>query len=241
MRKFNGKRVVLILSSLLVVLVGMIMVLRSGSTQAVLTESEEQTVEIKMSSLDVAILENGKETETLYSDYTDKALDPGHPYDDTISVKNTGEYDEYVRVIVKKYWKGSGGKRLDLSPAYIHLTAADGWVENPKEATAEQSVWYCKNYVPAGEGEESKSAPLFTSFYIDSEVFTNVAKSVTPHTTGDDVTSVTTVTYDYDDITFVVEIEAQAIQYSSADKAILSAWGVTNVTASGGTVTVTVG
>ena len=234
MRKFNGKRAVLILSSLLVVLVGMIMVLRSGSTQAVLTESEEQTVEIKMSSLDVAILENGEETDTLYSDYTDKALDPGHPYDDTISVKNTGEYDEYVRVIVKKYWKGSDGKRLDLSPAYIHLTAADGWVENPKEATAEQSVWYCKNYVPAGEGEESKSAPLFTSFYIDSEVFTNAAKNVTPTTTG----NVTTVTYDYDDITFVVEIEAQAIQYSSANKAILSAWGVTNVTASGGTVTV---
>lgn len=237
MRKFNGKRAVLILSSLLVVLVGMIIVLRSGSTQAVLTESKEQTVEIKMSSLDVAILENGKETDTLYSDYTDKALDPGHPYDDTISVKNTGEYDEYVRVIVKKYWKGKDGKRLDLSPAYIHLTAADGWVENPKEATAEQSVWYCKNYVPAGEGEESKSAPLFTSFYIDSEVFTNAAKSVTPTTTG----NVTTVTYDYNDITFVVEIEAQAIQYSSADKAILSAWGVTNVTASGGTVTVTVG
>ena len=236
MRKFNGKRAVLILSSLLVVLVGMIMVLRSGSTQAVLTESEEQTVEIKMSSLDVAILENGKETDTLYSDYTDKALDPGHPYDDTISVKNTGEYDEYVRVIVKKYWKGKDGKRLDLSPAYIHLTAADGWVENTKEATAEQSVWYCKNYVPAGEDEKSVSAPLFTSFYIDSDVFTNAAKSVTPTTTG----NVTTVTYDYNDITFVVEIEAQAIQYSSANEAIHSAWGVTNVTASGGTVTVTV-
>ena len=64
MRKFSGKRAVLILSSLLVVLVGMIIVLRSGSTQAVLTESKEQTVEIEMSSLDVAILENGKETET---------------------------------------------------------------------------------------------------------------------------------------------------------------------------------
>ncbi|MBR3000820.1 MAG: hypothetical protein IKF39_07440 [Oscillospiraceae bacterium] len=230
MRKFNGKRAVLILSSLLVVLIGMIIVLRSGSTQAVLTESKEQTVEIEMSSLDVAILENGKETDTLYSDYTDKALDPGHPYDDTISVKNTGEYDEYVRVIVKKYWLDNNKKRLDLSPTYIHLAAAEGWIENAKEATAEQSVWYCKNYVPVGE----ESAPLFTSFYIDSEVFTNAAKSVTPTTTG----NVTTVTYDYDDITFVVEIEAQAIQYSSADKAILSAWGVTNVTASGGTVTV---
>ena len=230
MRKFNGKRAVLILSSLLVVLIGMIIVLRSGSTQAVLTESKGQTVEIEMSSLDVAILENGKETDTLYSDYTDKALDPGHPYDDTISVKNTGEYDEYVRVIVKKYWLDNNKKRLDLSPTYIHLAAAEGWIENAKEATAEQSVWYCKNYVPVGE----ESAPLFTSFYIDSEVFTNAAKSVTPTTTG----NVTTVTYDYDDITFVVEIEAQAIQYSSADKAILSAWGVTNVTASGGTVTV---
>ena len=136
MLKFNAKKACLILSALFVVLVGMIMVLRSGQTQAVLTESEEQTLEITMSELDVAILENGKETETLFSDYSGKSLDPGYPYSDKVSVKNTGEFDEYVRVVVHKYWKGSDGKRVDLSPKYICLVSGDGWKENTKEQTS---------------------------------------------------------------------------------------------------------
>lgn len=230
MRKFNAKRAVLILSALFIVLVGMIAVLRSGQTQAVLTESKEQTLEIEMSKLDVAILENGEETDTLLSELGETPLDPGYPYSEKISVKNTGEYDEYVRVIIKKYWI-SDGKRVDLSPKYICLVSAgDGWTENKQEATAERSVWYCNNYLAVGK----ESSLLIDGIYIDGEVFTNVSKSVSVDT----VNNVTTTTFDYDDITFVIEAEAQAIQYNSADKAILSAWGVTNVTASGGTVTV---
>lgn len=230
MRRFNTKKAVLILSALFIVLVGMIAVLRSGSTQAALTESEEQTLEITMSELGVSVLENSKETSTLYADFKGVSLDPGRTYTDKISVKNSGAYDEYVRVVVKKYWQDSTGKRVNLSPAYICLVTGSGWTENTKEQTTEQSVWYCNNYVAVG----AESSPVFTGFYIDSDVFTNVGKNVTSITDN----NVTTITYDYDDLTFKVEIEAQAIQYNSADKAIKSAWGVTNVTASGGTVSV---
>lgn len=230
MRRFNAKRAVLILSALLIVLVGMIAVLRSGRTQAVLTESEEQTLDIVMSELDVTLLENGEDTDTLFSEWADADLDPGYPYEDKISVKNSGEYDEYVRVIVKKYWKGSDDKRVDLSPKYICLVPGTGWQENTKEQTEEQSVWYCLDYVAVG----NESSLLFTGFYIDGEIFTNVGKNITTTTEN----NVTTITFDYDDLTFVVEMEAQAIQYNSADKAVLSAWGVTNITASGGKVTV---
>ena len=230
MLKFNAKKAVLILSALLVVLVGMIAVLRSGSTQAALTESEEQTLEIEMSALGVTLLENGEDTDTLFSEWSDGSFDPGRLYDDEISVKNSGEYDEYVRVVVKKYWGETESKELKLLPDYICFEPGTGWKENIAERTAEQSVWYCLNYVPVGE----ESDPLFTGIYISSDVFTNVAKNVDVSTTG----NVTTYTYDYDDLTFTVKMEAQAIQYNSAEKAILSAWGVTNVTASGGKVTV---
>ncbi|MBR3355101.1 MAG: hypothetical protein IKG47_07045 [Oscillospiraceae bacterium] len=232
MRKFNAKRAVLILSALFIVLVGMIAVVRSGRTQAVLTESKEQTLEIEMSKLNVAILENGKETSTLLKELEGAKLDPGYPYSEKISVKNTGEFDEYVRVIIRKYWI-SDGKRVDLSPKYICLVSAgDGWTENKQEATAERSVWYCNNYLAVGK----ESSLLIDGIYIDGEVFTDIGKSVT--FIEDKEKKIITTTFDYDDITFVIEAEAQAIQYNSADKAILSAWGVTNVTASGGTVTV---
>ena len=241
MRKFNAKRAVLILSALFIVLVGMIAVVRSGRTQAVLTESKEQTLEIEMSKLNVAILENGKETSTLLKELEGAKLDPGYPYSEKISVKNTGEFDEYVRVIIRKYWtvpseeeasEEEMKKRLDLSPAYICLVQPKdkGWTENAKERTDERSVWYCNQYVGVGK----ESSLLFESIYIDGKVFTDASKNVKYHTEG----NVTTITFDYENITFVIEAEAQAIQYNSADKAILSAWGVTNVTASGGSVTV---
>ena len=92
MRRFNTKKVVLVLSALLIVLVGMIAVLRSGSTQAVLTESEEQTLKLTMSELGVTLLENGKDTEKLLTDFQNTSLDPGRTYADKISVKNSGAY-----------------------------------------------------------------------------------------------------------------------------------------------------
>ena len=119
MLKFNAKKAVLILSALLVVLVGMIAVLRSGSTQAALTESEEQTLEIEMSALGVTLLENGEDTDTLFSEWSDGSFDPGRLYDDEISVKNSGKYDEYVRVVVKKYWGETESKELKLLPDYM--------------------------------------------------------------------------------------------------------------------------
>lgn len=234
MRRFNTKKAVLVLSALLIVLVGMIAVLRSGSTQAVLTESEEQTLEMTMSQLGVSLLENGKDTDKLLGEWENANLDPGRTYTDTISVKNSGAYDEYVRVVVKKYWKGSNDKRVDLSPAYICLVSGTGWKENEKERTPEQSVWYCNDYVAVG----NESSPLFTGFYIDSDIFTKSGADENITVGEPDDNGVIKVTYDYDDLTFVVEIEAQAIQYNSADKAIKSAWGVTNVTASGGKVSV---
>ena len=234
MRRFNTKKAVLVLSALLIVLVGMIAVLRSGSTQAVLTESEEQTLEITMSELGVSLLENGKETTDLFGEWQNATLDPGRTYADKISVKNSGAYDEYVRVVVKKYWMDSEGKRVNLSPAYICLVSGTGWKENEKERTPEQSVWYCNDYVAV----ENESSPLFTGFYIDSDIFTKSGADENITVGEPDDNGVIKVTYDYDDLTFVVEIEAQAIQYNSADKAIKSAWGVTNVTASGGKVSV---
>lgn len=232
MNKKKLQLAVIALSALFIILVGTIAVLRTGNTQAALTASEEQTLEIEMKELHVELYENHEAASTLFSAWAEESLDPGKPYEDVITVSNNGDYDEYVRVVVKKYWKDSSGKRVDLSPSFINLVPDSGsnWTENTKERTQEQSVWYYNESLPVG----TESEALFTSFYISNEVFTNVGRSVTTSTTD----NVTTITFDYDEITFVVEAEVHAIQYNSADKAILSAWGVTNVTAADGNVTV---
>ena len=49
---------------------------------------------------------------------------------------------------------------------------------------------------------------------------------------------VITYEYDYDDFTFYIEADVQAIQTHNVNDAIGSLWGVNNVSAANGTVTV---
>ena len=44
--------------------------------------------------------------------------------------------------------------------------------------------------------------------------------------------------FDYDGVEFGVEVEVQSVQFSNAEDAIASAWGVPNVSISGDEVTV---
>ena len=61
--------------------------------------------------------------------------------------------------------------------------------------------------------------------------------SVTGLENGDKVT-VITYSYDYDDYTFYIEADVQAIQTHNVNDAITGLWGVSNVTANDGKVTV---
>ena len=56
----------------------------------------------------------------------------------------------------------------------------------------------------------------------------------------DDGSLVTVITYryDYDDFTFYIEADVQAIQTHNAPDALKSMWGVNNVSAGNGTLTV---
>ena len=61
--------------------------------------------------------------------------------------------------------------------------------------------------------------------------------STTTDVDGNKVT-VITYSYDYDDFTFYIEADVQAIQTHNAPDALKSMWGVNNVSAGNGTLTV---
>ncbi len=211
----------------LIVLGGLI-----GRTRAALLEGNGAQVELGMETLAVQLTENGKTVDgdgTLFSSLKDVSIDPGYTYADEIAVNNNGASEEYVRVIVTKYWTDDGGKVTTVSPDDIELVLGNGWAANKKESTAEQTVYYCnKSLAPGG------SSTLFTGIKLDADI----AGAYTIKEKSEDDKTTLIAEFKYDGLTFNVEAEAQAVQYEHGQEAAGSAWGVTNVTFNNGSVTV---
>lgn len=75
-----------------------------GSTRAALSYySDNYTANLAVSEIGVALVENGKETsDALLADMVgkDEKVIPGREYKEELTVKNTGEIDQYVRVSI---------------------------------------------------------------------------------------------------------------------------------------------
>ena len=189
---------------------------------------------LELDTISVQVLENGKavgENGLLTGIGT---LKPGMTYPEDISVANDGTAPEYVRLVVRKYWTKGGQtvKDTNLTPALIELGLADGWIENTSEGTAEMSVYYCTKQLAAGDKSQAiKTVRVKGDVLTAKENITVSEKTVGKKT-------VYTYTYKYDGYAVNIEVEAQAVQTHNANDAIRSIWGVSDVTESGGTLTV---
>ena len=207
------------------------------ATRAVLNIfSPEHFLEFETSNQAVRLMENGSPTgmdNPLLSTLKGK-VSPGKSYKEEISARNDCDVSQFVRIVVRKYWKdAAGNKAKDVDQKVldkIQLTFANPslWQKNNDETTAEREVYYYRNIVPAGGVTE----PLTSTLTVDSSV-------ALEYTVAEpDANKVIRYSYDYDGYQVCIEAEAQSIQTHSAQKAVRSIWGVTNVTASGDTLTV---
>lgn len=238
-KSFPVKPVLLLSASALLLLGSTI-----GSTRAALTYySENYSVQVNMSSIGVTLLENGEEVSS--RNYTDDGewaatdgklltgmlgkdgkLTPGKKYDEALSVKNSGNIDTFVRVILTKSWQDKEGqKATELSPELIELNlTGNGWTEAKVESSPERTVLYYTNALAAGD----TSPELSDTIRIDHKIAQMVTKKV-----SEDGKTIRYV-YDYDGYTFHLDAEVHAVQTNNAKDAIKSAWGVdVNVSSDG--------
>lgn len=209
-----------------------VILLTSGSafsTRAALNViSDDYDATITLDQLSVALTENGQTVEgELYSSIGEK-VEPTRTYEDAVGVKNDGEADEYVRVIVRKYWTDKdGNKTTKLDPSYIELglNKSAGWVVKEGEkadASVETTFYYYPKALAAGE-----SAALFDTLKISGAVQEEgKGKTVEGVTDGKATTTIITYTYEYDGYSFNVEAEAQSVQTHHGEDAVQSVWGV---------------
>ena len=225
-----------------------------GSTRAALTYfSEDYSASVNISQIGVSIQENGKtvssrdyagndqwnETSTsLFSGLLDtengEKLALGKKYDDSITIRNSGSIDTFVRAVVTRKWQdGEGNKDTSLNPELIRLNflTENGWQIDESASTPERTILYYTNLLAPGQS----TAELLgaDALSIDSSVGTKVNQTETKTEDG----TVITTEYAYDGYSFQVEIEADAVQTHNAADAIKSAWGVdVNVSEDGNSI-----
>ncbi len=159
----------------------------------------------------------------------DNPLQVEHEYDEDVQIQNTstGDYDEYVRVLVRKSWVDSkGDKDTRLDPSLIELNTTDSWVKLDSESTIEGEVFYCTK--PLAKNE--------TVQFLDSIEFSrDILNDVT--TVDTEEKGVVRNVYGYNDKTFEIEIRVDAVQAHNAEESILGAWGVHATVDSNGNIT----
>ena len=171
----------------------------------------------------------------------------GKAYPEEISVENTGNIDEYVRVTIYKYWTDPDGNKVfesgskgtstqGLSPELIklNLTNTDVWIKDEDASTEERMVFYYSKMLGKQKDATSRdtlevkaasteSVPLSDTITIDPSVADKVTQTKTTDENG--YTTITTE-YDYDGWQFCLEAEVDAVQSHNIVDAAKSAWGV---------------
>jgi len=231
-RKSFPLKPILLLSAAALLLLGSAI----GSARAALTYySENYSAQVNMSSIGVTLLENGREISSrnyanngtwvategnLLENMLDKGskLTPGKKYNEALSVKNSGNIDIFVRVIITKSWQNKEGqKATELSPELIELNlTGNGWEQASAPSSPERMVLYYSNVVASGE----TTPELSDTIRIDNKIARMVTKNVSKD--GKTIQYV----YDYDGYTINLDAEVNAVQANNAKDAIKSAWGV---------------
>ena len=196
-----------------------------GARAALQFTSEIYEVPLAMEEIGIGILENGeaRDFDTLLLDLIDEEngeeIKPGVVYDENVDVTNNGEIDEYIRVIVYKYWLDAedGDKVTTLNPDLILLEdpVKHGWFNDEAQSTSERDVYYYSKPV-----KKNEVLDLFDTIEIDEKIVDMVYQKEDPDNKGNLIT-----TNIYDGKYFGIKVEAAGVQTHNAEDAIHSAWG----------------
>jgi len=213
---------------------GLLLFSTVGGARAALTYfSETYSSRVQLSDIGVTLVENGsrvswqnsgEEQDAHTGELLTKLLAEGEelrlskPYEERITVSNSGTINQYIRVSLYRYWLDENGNKLqNLSPETIdlHLVNLGGdWLEDEAAATPERTVLYYSHLLRSGE----ESAPLSDTLSISGDVAVQTAERTMADGTVQTV-------YEYNGAKFVLEARVDAVQENNAQAAALSAWG----------------
>lgn len=245
MKEHNSKKMPK--SVIVLFLLAVILLLGSsigGARAALIIFSEDYTSHMEIYHIGVTLNENGKTVcsrdyagDNSWTEKSDpllqslipegESLKLGYAYPEKLTVTNSGDINEYVRLIIRKYWLDEKDQKVTgLFPEQIDLHfTEDGWVKDDGLSTKETTILYYNSMLPPG----STSSAATDTLIIDP----SIARIIGTEQEGNVVKTV----YEYDHMRFVIEAEVDAVQDHNAEDAIASAWGA-DVSISGNSLSV---
>lgn len=217
---------------------------QSGDSRIVAYRNHIKNSEDKWEEVEGGV---GKLLDAQYFLGDDPELIVGKTYPEEISVENTGNIDEYVRVTLYRYWtdpegnkvfepntKGSSTQGLAPSLIDLNLVNENVWLLDKDASTEERLVFYYAKMLGKQDSStsvetletkdaDSVSLPLCDSITIDKSIADKVTQTKTK---VDDTHTVISTKYDYDGWKFCLEAEVDAVQNHNIVDAAKSAWGV---------------
>ena len=239
----------------------LLVVLTGGmAAQAALSVfSEDYNAEFRLDHINVALLENGvivgdvdaetNEVRGKLLTALNRSVEPGKIYEEEIAARNMSDIPEYVRISIRTFWcdveldennNEVWVKDTSLDPGLIELTFngdtynTGAWQLNEQETTTERKVYYLSEMLPGGED----SAPVVNQFCVNGTIIDDAKAIPTEETIDGKTHTVYTYVFEYDGKHACVEADVQSIQTHNAQDAVDSLWGVENVTAADGKLTV---
>ena len=203
-----------------------------GVMAAPSVQSDEIVSSFGMADEAVVLVENGnalsgseEQEATLNLDHFDKdskgniMVKPGKSYQEELIARNMSTHDQYVRLIIRKYWAGAEGKDPTLTPDMIGISIGNGWKKSTAESTDETTMLYYTEKLAAGATSPAAVKGITVS--------DKVLDAVDINEESEKVGNKTIYTYEYafDGCAMVIEAELQAVQTHNADEALISVWG----------------
>lgn len=230
---------------LFVIAAGAFLFESAGFARATLIESAEYQSQFEMYDIGVTLNENGDKV--AWRNYTNDPDNPwsvngnaklftklkefryGITYPELLTVTNSGQIDEYVRVIVYKYWineKGEKANDLDLNLIVLGFTKNKDWIVDTNYSTDERIVLYYAKVLAGNQSVKGgETTPAFMeTMRVEGSVKDHVTQVIVKEDKENGYKTITTI-YEYDGKSICVEVEVDAIQTHNAEDAALSAWG----------------
>lgn len=160
--------------------------------------------------------------EELFGEINFDGLEIGEDIEKRITIKNSGNISEFVRIIITKYWADkdenkienkNGGVDID-ELIELNFTGDENWLIDEARATTERTLAYYKKAIDVRE----ETGALIDSIKISPDIY-DYGYTISEDDNGN-------IAVDYNISGFNMIIEVDAVQTHNAKVAIKSAWGI---------------
>ena len=160
--------------------------------------------------------------EELFGEIYFDGLEIGEDIEKRITIKNSGNISEFVRIIITKYWADKDGNKIENKNGGVDIdelielnfTGDENWLIDEARTTTERTLAYYKKAIDVRE----ETGALIDSIKISPDIYDY------GYTISEDENGNITVNYDINGLRMGIEVDA--VQTHNAKVAIKSAWGI---------------